>query len=60
VCVHAAHRDGGARASTSATASENAEYLQQQLHYTPEGDKLLDANGVVCVRLLAGLACEHG
>jgi hypothetical protein len=30
---------------SSAAAGENAAYLKQKLVYTPEGDKLLDADG---------------
>jgi hypothetical protein len=46
-------RDAAAEASTSGSkeaAGSNAGYLSQKLVYTPEGDKLLDADGrAVCL-----------
>lgn len=48
-CVAHNRADGTPSASTSASgppaSTENRDYLQQRLHYTPDGDKLLDANG---------------
>jgi hypothetical protein len=40
-------RDGANKTSTSGTGadSNNAAYLKQKLVYTPEGDKLMDADG---------------
>lgn len=41
------YRDGANEASTSGRGadSSNTAYLKQKLVYTPEGDKLMDADG---------------
>jgi hypothetical protein len=51
-------RDGANEASTSGSGadSSNAAYLKQKLVYTPEGDKLMDADGETGSK--AGIAQE--
>lgn len=61
--------NSGQTASTSDATAVNSEYLKQKLHYTPDGTKLLDADGeavmmgwevsLVCI-ISVSLCHKHG